>query len=226
LHGVPFSLCTPCLLGVSCSLAVLARSLRCVLAWLAVSARSPLFCSLGSQSQLASLASLLLAWHAFLQLSALAFLQLASLAILLLAAPTLPLSSFRALTNATRLDFAAAAGRRRVGVCELVLPEVTDSDYFRANPGSRERIPWVAGALFGAVSSDEAADAVAEAIHSGRPRVWGAGSWERRLPFAALSWVFWLAPLFSDWLSSATGIRAGEVGGPGGEGGGAHEKDM
>ena len=53
-----------------------------------------------------------------------------------------------------------------VSVCEVILSEVTDSAYFSANPGSRERLPSIAP-LFGRLTSEAAAHSVVDAMRRG-----------------------------------------------------------
>jgi short-subunit dehydrogenase len=69
-----------------------------------------------------------------------------------------------------------------VVVSEVVLTEVSDSEYFVTNAGSKDRIPWVAP-LFGRLTSHGAALAVLEALEQGHREHcapwqlrWGLGS--------------------------------------------------
>jgi short-subunit dehydrogenase len=95
---------------------------------------------------------------------------------------------------------AAELPPRAVRVCEVVLTEVTDSQYFAANPGSHARIPWVAPA-FGRLTSHGAALAVLEALEQGRRE--HVAPWQLRWGLATL-WLPGAEALFGAVLQ-ATG---------------------
>jgi uncharacterized protein len=50
-------------------------------------------------------------------------------------------------------------------VTEVILSEIKDSEYFKNNPGSYERLPWIAP-VFGSLTSQDAANAVLYALES------------------------------------------------------------
>jgi len=89
-----------------------------------------------------------------------------------------------------------------IKVSEVVLSEIKDSEYFNNNPGSYERLPWIAP-LFGSLTSQGAANAVVSALkHESREYV---APWQLRIGLAFL-WVPGVSSLVSA-LVKATGWK-------------------
>ena len=107
--------------------------------------------------------------------------------------------AFRGFSRALRQDLRGTGVR----VCEMQVGE-TESDYFAANPGARERIPRL-NRLVGALTPERVAAAIADAVEGDRREV--------RIPptlraFMALAAV---APRPVEWLLWRTGARRPEA---------------
>lgn len=101
------------------------------------------------------------------------------------------------------LHDALTADLRGTGVLPvLVVPAKVRTPYFEHNPGSEERIPWIASVLMGTLDADVVARRLVAAL-TGRRRV---VLMPATLPVLLL--VQRLFPRFAFWLSTSTGWRA------------------
>lgn len=91
---------------------------------------------------------------------------------------------------------------QHVIVSEVILSEIKDSEYFKNNPGSYERLPWIAP-LFGSLSSQDAANAVIWALKQGSREF--VAPWQLRIGLAFL-WIPGVQTIVST-LVKATGWR-------------------
>lgn len=96
-------------------------------------------------------------------------------------------AAMRDFTNALHSDLRGTRLKTSLVVCGVV-----ETEYFRQNPGSRERIPGVSR-LFPILSAEQAADAIVRVASTGRRRL---------IVPARLRWMLWSWFAFP-WLAQA-----------------------